>query len=320
VPVAAPKRAALASLALALVACNSRGPGSGTAADGGAATGGDKAAAAPWTSGAGFTLPLPDGFARYPEGFGEQAKDEQLMQAVRAGTVVLVSRHSSGPLRERGLIAVSARRRPPVDPGTKVGCTRAAGMYAKAAEGNFKSGQLIDLPTGRSCELVYQQGGGDGKPPAREERVIVVHVRDIPLWWSVVCTRDPGDGATLDACRAVARGFRHDPDARPPEPKATAEQVEAEARVGAVKRAERDLGLLHNAVRRYQLAHQRACPAELEDLVKDGLLDKVPVDPWGEPYAFRCPRPGTKHAWDLSSKGADRTAGTVDDIALDARK
>ena len=42
---------------------------------------------------------------------------------------------------------------------------------------------------------------------------------------------------------------------------------------------------------------------------------KVPiVDPWGEPYLYRCPGVHNKDGYDLWSKGPDRTDGTDDDI------
>lgn len=42
--------------------------------------------------------------------------------------------------------------------------------------------------------------------------------------------------------------------------------------------------------------------------------DKVPMDPWGQPYEYRYP--GTKNSggYDLFSKGPDKTAETPDDI------
>jgi general secretion pathway protein G len=42
---------------------------------------------------------------------------------------------------------------------------------------------------------------------------------------------------------------------------------------------------------------------------------KVPIlDPWGEPYQYRCPGVHNKDGYDLWSKGPDRTDGTDDDI------
>jgi general secretion pathway protein G len=41
---------------------------------------------------------------------------------------------------------------------------------------------------------------------------------------------------------------------------------------------------------------------------------KLPVDPWGEDYVYRCPGTQNKGKYDLFSKGADKIADTPDDI------
>lgn len=41
---------------------------------------------------------------------------------------------------------------------------------------------------------------------------------------------------------------------------------------------------------------------------------KLPLDPWGEEYGYRYPGTQNKGGFDLFSKGADKTAGTADDI------
>lgn len=42
---------------------------------------------------------------------------------------------------------------------------------------------------------------------------------------------------------------------------------------------------------------------------------KLPIlDPWGEPYQYKCPGSHNKDGYDLWSKGPDRTDGTDDDI------
>jgi general secretion pathway protein G len=42
---------------------------------------------------------------------------------------------------------------------------------------------------------------------------------------------------------------------------------------------------------------------------------KLPIlDPWGEPYQYRCPGVRNKNSYDLWSKGPDKTDGTEDDI------
>jgi len=42
--------------------------------------------------------------------------------------------------------------------------------------------------------------------------------------------------------------------------------------------------------------------------------NKLPVDPWGEPYQYRYPGSHNKNSFDLWSKGPDKTDGTEDDI------
>lgn len=42
--------------------------------------------------------------------------------------------------------------------------------------------------------------------------------------------------------------------------------------------------------------------------------DKVPLDPYGEPYQYRFPGTHNKNGYDLFSKGTDKIEGTEDDI------
>ena len=42
--------------------------------------------------------------------------------------------------------------------------------------------------------------------------------------------------------------------------------------------------------------------------------NKLPLDPWGEPYQYRYPGVKNKNGYDLWSKGPDKTDGTDDDI------
>lgn len=42
--------------------------------------------------------------------------------------------------------------------------------------------------------------------------------------------------------------------------------------------------------------------------------NRLPVDPWGEPYQYQYPGSHNKDGYDLFSKGPDKTAGTADDI------
>lgn len=42
--------------------------------------------------------------------------------------------------------------------------------------------------------------------------------------------------------------------------------------------------------------------------------NRLPVDPWGEPYQYQYPGTHNKDGYDLFSKGPDKTSGTADDI------
>lgn len=44
------------------------------------------------------------------------------------------------------------------------------------------------------------------------------------------------------------------------------------------------------------------------------LMEKVPLDPWGEPYVYYWPGKKNPKGYDLFSKGADRQLGGDDDI------
>lgn len=44
------------------------------------------------------------------------------------------------------------------------------------------------------------------------------------------------------------------------------------------------------------------------------FVDKLPLDPWNEPYQYAYPGSHNKSSYDLWSKGPDRESGTADDI------
>lgn len=68
-----------------------------------------------------------------------------------------------------------------------------------------------------------------------------------------------------------------------------------------------------------------AYPNSLDDLMSEPspapinwngpYLKKRPIDPWGEPYHYKCPGDHNKESYDLYSYGGDKTAGGDDDIA-----
>lgn len=61
-----------------------------------------------------------------------------------------------------------------------------------------------------------------------------------------------------------------------------------------------------------------AAPANKADRWRGPYIDspgnKVPLDPWGEPYQYRYPGIHNKGSYDLYSKGPDKVDGTEDDI------
>jgi general secretion pathway protein G len=53
-------------------------------------------------------------------------------------------------------------------------------------------------------------------------------------------------------------------------------------------------------------------PGNMDSWKGPYLAKALPADPWGRPYAYRCP--GTHSDFDLFSFGADGTEGNEDDI------
>ena len=43
-------------------------------------------------------------------------------------------------------------------------------------------------------------------------------------------------------------------------------------------------------------------------------IEKPPIDPWGNPYKYKCPSANNKSTYDLYSVGKDGVEGTEDDI------
>jgi general secretion pathway protein G len=55
-------------------------------------------------------------------------------------------------------------------------------------------------------------------------------------------------------------------------------------------------------------------PASKPNLPPGGFIDKLPLDPWQEPYQYQYPGAHNKGFYDLWSKGPDHQSGTEDDI------
>jgi len=62
------------------------------------------------------------------------------------------------------------------------------------------------------------------------------------------------------------------------------------------------------------LAALLTAPAGAVDRWRGPYAEKLPPDPWGEPYQYRYPGTHNKGSYDLFSKGADKIEGTADDI------
>jgi len=98
--------------------------------------------------------------------------------------------------------------------------------------------------------------------------------------------------------------------------------------VARTSRVDADFQAIATQLRTYEMMNMRL-PSSLDALVKkpggsDGprrwvqLLERVPVDPWGEPYQYSNPGKLNPRGFDLVSKGPDRQLGTEDDITNQA--
>lgn len=85
-----------------------------------------------------------------------------------------------------------------------------------------------------------------------------------------------------------------------------------------------DITHLQRAIRLYAADRAGRLPVRLEDLVKetspegDRYLTRLPVDPWGRPYAYAVVS-ARLGAYDLRSYGPDTLPGTADDLVADAQ-
>jgi general secretion pathway protein G len=68
------------------------------------------------------------------------------------------------------------------------------------------------------------------------------------------------------------------------------------------------------AVSVYQTENNGDCPKSLDDLVQGKFLSKAPVDPWGQPFNYKCPGDKAADGADIWSKGRDKQEGTEDDV------
>lgn len=69
---------------------------------------------------------------------------------------------------------------------------------------------------------------------------------------------------------------------------------------------------------RMYLLQKRSLPQSLEELSEpdengNPYIEKIPLDPWGQPYEYKIVDARTKK-YEISSAGEDKTPGTDDDI------
>jgi general secretion pathway protein G len=83
------------------------------------------------------------------------------------------------------------------------------------------------------------------------------------------------------------------------------------------------MGLISDAIDSYR-ATRRTIPRSLDDLTEpsertqEPYFDRIPLDPWGQPFAYRV-LDERKGAFELRSGGEDRTIGTGDDVVVRER-
>jgi tetratricopeptide (TPR) repeat protein len=169
------------------------------------------------------------------------------------------------------------------------------------------------------------------------------HDRDAPAARAIARWRDTGSGREMVAMafETEASAQRFGEQVKPfmamrPE-SISAFQVETRGTVGRLTLADgvhlpgamegaarADLGKLAEALRRFEREKGRS-PTMAEGLAAltgeagylDAFVGEVPVDPWGHPYRYTFPRPGSSDGFVLRSAGPDGKPDTLDDIVVD---
>src|SRR5262245_29244604 len=72
--------------------------------------------------------------------------------------------------------------------------------------------------------------------------------------------------------------------------------------------------VISQAIATYQTDNAGDCPKSLDELVSGKFLSKAPVDPWGQPFKFKCPGDKMTDGADIWSSGKDKQEGTADDV------
>lgn len=80
-----------------------------------------------------------------------------------------------------------------------------------------------------------------------------------------------------------------------------------------LERARSDISNLQTVLQEY-IMNKSECPKDLSALHDAKLIKSKPLDPWGQPFIYKCPGEHDKDIGDISSKGPDKQEGTEDDI------
>jgi general secretion pathway protein G len=97
--------------------------------------------------------------------------------------------------------------------------------------------------------------------------------------------------------------------------------------IGQRAAAEADIKMIQTSLKAFEMLQRRPPTNEqgLEALVERPAdlpypnkwiqgFEKMPVDPWGNPYQYRYPAERSSRAYDVWSMGEDRQSGTEDDV------
>lgn len=71
---------------------------------------------------------------------------------------------------------------------------------------------------------------------------------------------------------------------------------------------------LAQAVEVYKTENNGDCPKSLDDLAQMKIVKKIPIDPWGQPFNFKCPGDKDEDGADIWSKGKNKQDGDDDDV------
>ena len=87
-----------------------------------------------------------------------------------------------------------------------------------------------------------------------------------------------------------------------------------ERRKIGVRSTRATIGVVSKGVDAYRADHERACPATLPDLKKQGYSKVDAVDAWGRPLRLLCPGFENPESYDLMSDGPDGVFGGLDRV------